>query len=778
MSPTDALREALSQETPDASVVLNLAHQMAKADPDIVRFSVDASHISRLGLELVSKQETAVAELIKNAYDADAITVDLIFKDSESPGGTLEIVDNGQGMSREELRDGFMRISTQAKVDRPVSSQFLRQRAGRKGIGRFATQRLGTRLEIVTQLESEDHALALDIDWKLFESGKDLFQISNQIRVLPRKSTAGTTLRIVDLRDAWTEQQIKRTFRYVSELLQPFPLEKKPSRTAKKRSDPGFKVAFYREQLGDIFSIADEEQSILAHAFAQFSGWVDDHGTPWVQVASKKYNLKDKPKALEFDPRVKPKTGLPVNGYPLLVGIRFEASYFIQDVLPAGARTSVREVLTNFGGIRLYRNGFRVLPYGEQFDDWLGLQRSSALREVLPPHHNNNFVGFVEITDVAGARFEETASREGLLENEAFGQLKDFIYRALMVGVLEIARVRDRKQFATDKAKPKEPSQENSALATALTPHAKAALVADQIRAIVAEVSTSSKDTATSLNTQERVEAVVEKLVEIADVSQERIDETQQLLQENGMLRVLASLGLTIGEFTHEVRHALAALEVTVGALTSEGISEKSIADATRNIGLLRSYARYFDEAISRNSNRELKVHELRDVVADFAEVLRPTLDRQSVNLTTRFDDHDLFVKPMHFSEWASILLNLFTNSLKAIHRAQNQGKIDIHAGRVGDSLFLEFSDNGDGIPAANVERIFDAFFTTSAPSGPLASESEQLVGTGLGLKIVRDIVDAANGDIRLVTPNAGYSTCFRIEMPSANDEEIGDARY
>lgn len=112
----ELLAIAASEETTDFNKILDLANNLAKHDSNNVRFSVDASHISRLGIKLVSKQETAVAELIKNAYDADARSVDLIFKDSSTKGGTLEIIDNGLGMSRDQLLNGFMRISTQEKV--------------------------------------------------------------------------------------------------------------------------------------------------------------------------------------------------------------------------------------------------------------------------------------------------------------------------------------------------------------------------------------------------------------------------------------------------------------------------------------------------------------------------------------------------------------------------------------------------------------------------------------------------------------------------------------
>jgi signal transduction histidine kinase len=757
-----ALALAIQKKDLNYNEILSLANEIAKLDTDNVRFSVDASHISRLGIELVSKQETAVAELIKNAYDADALSVDMIFKGSDVKGGTLEIIDNGHGMSREQLLNGFMRISTQDKVLSPVSLKYRRQKAGRKGIGRFATQRLGKRLHIISQLESAEHALELEIDWESFEGGKELYLISNQFKILPRQSTSGTILRIIDLRDAWTEAQIQRAFRYVSELLQPFPLDK--SKEDCNPKDPGFKVTFYRgQEKGELVEVASEEQSIYSHSFAQFLGEIDDEGIPYFGILSEKYKLNIAKQPLEFESRLKPKTGLSLQNYPLLSGIKFKAHYFIQEELPGGTRNMVREILGHHGGIRIYRNGFRVLPYGEVFDDWLGLQRSSALRELLPPHANRNFLGFVEITDVSGKRFEETASREGLLENEAFLQLQDFVYRGLLAGVMKLAHVRGKKIFASD-----EKLGENSF--SKKGPRDTASSVADRIRSMAGNVLQSSGKTAIDTPPPD-VEVLAEEIEALGA-------ESQEILEENGMLRVLASLGLTIGEFTHEVRHAIAALNVTISKVEEEGISHDSLASVRDNMTLLQSYVRYFDNAITQNAHRKLEVHELRDLVNDFSEMICPTLTRQNIELTTRFDGYDLFTKPMHKSEWASVLLNLFTNSVKAIHRANVNGRISIIAGAVDDRLFIEFADNGDGILAENKEKIFDAFFTTSSPPSVLVSDTEKLVGTGLGLKIVRDIIDAANGEITPVDPPATYTTCFRIEVPKAKEEEIGDARY
>lgn len=765
----DDLQKSLSQDDLNFQEILGLANELALMDQENVRFSIDASHIAKLGQELVAKQETAVAELVKNAYDADATTVDLIFTNSEQPGGSLEVIDNGTGMTRDELINGFMRISTAGKVASPTSRVFGRRRAGRKGIGRFSTQRLGKKLTITTQAKDASKALEITIDWDMFEESQDLIVITNTIREIEKLPHCGTTLRIQDLRDSWSQAQIQRSYRYISELLQPFPISKKSD---PKPSDPGFKVAFYGENKNDLITIADENSSIFQHALAELSGKVVNSEAYWSCISSK-YKINIKNQKLTFDKIEKQKQTTDNDfikpKYDELDGIHFKAYYFIAAELPSGGTKSyIRELLTNHGGIRIYRNGFRVLPYGEAYDDWLGLQKSSALRQLLPPHHNANFFGLVEIIDPDGERFNETSSREGLIENQAFKQLQDFVYRALVAGVSEIARYRKKKVLASDKIpKPTAPQEEAEEIVDLLNK----AIDRDSN----AGGSSESELDPDVLNSGQLKQELVDRILGLGTVS-------QNMLEEIGMLRVLAALGITIGEFTHEIRHSLGAAIADVSILEDASNidyqSRAALASMQSNLQMLQAYARYFDDAIIDNTHRQLVSLEIRDVIQDFEKVITPSLDRQHIKFSKEIDGYDLFTRPMHKSEWASILLNLFTNSLKAIRRAKSKGAIFLKAGIERNNLFLEFSDNGDGIPEANRDKIFDAFFTTSAPSSALSNDQEQLTGTGLGLKIVNDIVEGAEGEIYLTSPPPGFSTCFRVEIPKAKEEEIPKDAY
>ena len=267
--------QALLRKSPvDYGRVLQLTNELAKFDSQNVRFSVDAGIISRLGEELVGKRDTAVAELIKNAYDADATEVDILFLDAWNEGGSLVVDDNGLGMTREQLIDGFMRLSSADKIHNPKSPIFKRTRAGRKGIGRFAAQRLGNYLTIITQTSDSESALKVEIRWDSFVSDKDLNAIESKIELLPKQKKQGTFLKIDGLREGWSDGYVKKIYRNISTLLQPYPLSKPFS----SDDDPGFKSYFYRDVKDEAHKIVDEVSEITQFALAVIDTYVDEDG--------------------------------------------------------------------------------------------------------------------------------------------------------------------------------------------------------------------------------------------------------------------------------------------------------------------------------------------------------------------------------------------------------------------------------------------------------------------------------------------------------------------
>lgn len=322
----EKLRKAVSARAVDGDQVLALALELLQADPDQVRFTVDASHISRLGLELVAKQQTAVAELVKNAYDADATQVRLTFRNSEAEGGSLEVSDDGSGMTRDDLINGFMRISTAQKQTDPHSAKYRRARAGRKGIGRFAAQRLGRRLTVVTQTVGATGSLKLEIDWAQFLAGRDIQSIRNSVQIGPPRGGSGTTLLIEGLRDKWSDDEIRAAYQAIAELVQPFPIAVSFP-IAGSVEDPGFEVVFSRSDGSDPAIVADQWTAYLQFAQASVTGSVDRHGKATYRIESRQFGI---------DERVRSKVR-----YRYLESARFRAFYYIPPEIPKQSRAFI-----------------------------------------------------------------------------------------------------------------------------------------------------------------------------------------------------------------------------------------------------------------------------------------------------------------------------------------------------------------------------------------------------------------------------------------------------
>lgn len=728
-------------------------HNIVQEDLDAIRrknsvnsdqlfFSVDASHLKRIGYELVTKQETAVAELIKNAYDADATEVTLTFVNPTLHYGELIIEDNGSGMDRTALIEGFMRLSTTAKIHQPRSPLYHRSRAGRKGIGRFAVHRLGKKLELTTRANGMESALRISADWESFSEKKELSSIGVPLAEVEADFEKGTRIHIKELRDTWTVSQIERAYRYVLELQNPFPVEKLNSAS----KDSGFDVRFKIKEGLTCRDIVNKDIAVLDHALAIFEGRIAEDGVPDIKITSKRYGLSKE--SIHLDEY---KSTLNGKHYPDIAGLEFKAYYYIaqskdsEDLLPRNLKNPIAQLLKEKGGIKLYKNNFRVPPYGDARDDWLNLDSSSRSRQILPPHGNENFFGYVNVDSIEGEAFTETASREGVISNQAFEQTQEFVSSAIKACVLRVASLRDKKGRAGDKPKTKKSAS-------------------DKIEDAFAEYENTKRDN--SNETPETAEASLDALKHNVI---ETIEETERtLIQETEMLRVLASLGINQAFFTHELQSFLARIRGVLSGVEADNQDAKNpIINNLKNLVTeSNALTEYFYSAFQANASREKETADVRHVIVEFKEAVTAACEKKNITLITQIKGYDLYTVPIHQSEWISILSNLLTNAFKAIHRenpVEGKRNVLVEALQEHDEILIRFSDTGDGIEPSKRDDVFLPFYTTSRQE----NEVIDYASCGLGLTLIKQIIEGVGGEIGVVDPESGYSTTFQITLPA-----------
>ncbi len=748
------LQQELDSEQVNFEKISDLNERLLALDPRAARFTVDAQHIHRLGFELVGKQETALSELIKNAYDADATYIDIDFQDYSKAGGRLIISDDGNGMTEQEIREHWMHLSTSDKENNPLSPFYGRSRAGRKGIGRFAVERLGQQLLLETKKRGETKAIRVHFEWdKQYQSGKLLTQITNILEQFPSpQDEQGTKLIIGNLRDKWTKNDFIQVWKFVLLLQPPFemPLRYRAPKTETTTypPDPGFKVRLNGELRHEAVPELSIEKTFLAKRTALIKGWIDAEGNGHFYVRSEVLELEDMQDSEDKYQEVGP--------------LEFEVSYFIYDskLMPGFSVNTARKFGKKLGGIRVYRDGFRVLPYGESNDDWL--QLATIQGNKLVPINHYNFFGHVALTSAENPFMEETASREGLIENDAYKKLRDFIHECLEWAVLRVASSRHSQLQVI-------PQTTQEALASESSNSTALQKFVNDLPQILKSLPVDTQ--------QVIISGIKEAQAEQSRQKTEQESERRESLKYAEMLRVLASIGISIAVFSHETLGAVNRLRTSLNSLRllALPVCEKQselqecfaqVENATNNLNELASYVvTQMDHSGSREKNNVT----LYGTIKKFVEQFEDYLKTRSIAYEYHVTPDNLQTAPMHRSEIDSVLFNFLTNALKAMERDNPEKPAIKITATKRDELFavIRFQDTGKGVSENLRDRIFHPFFTT------IAQNQDEIAGPGcgLGLKIVSDIASANRGFVRLSEPETGYGCCFEFGVPISSNQ-------
>lgn len=717
-------------------------------------FSVDSALLRELGERLVGQAHIALAELIKNSYDADATVVDVIID-----GDHIVVVDNGHGMTFEAFRSFWMRIGSDHKVG-AYSRVRKRPLTGSKGVGRLSAQFLARSVTLRTASEEQpnqhiqafvnwDEAIEAgeltnaSADWD-FVAPEDLF---------PDDSPHGTRIELAGLKQDWDEKAIAQLAQELWPLQPPF--------RGPADGGSGFEI---RLQTGDAHVDRTFEQHIrrvldlwYARVTARLLPLDDDPGGstggPRTLVLSVQFS--DSTKRHVHRQRVE-RCFVDELDYEIRV-FRLEGRQRYR--IPVG---DARDYFNQYGGVHVYDAGFHLPYYGVQ-TDWLRIEidhahrlsRSRLLPEELQVTDGLNFLptnsrlyGVVNIDtsreiEAARKRREELpsdaltiqVSRDRLVDNLAGEDLE----RLVRFG-LDLYAVTEARRVIASREK----------LAGAETIPQRVERIEHVLDAYRDELPTHLYRTLSS---------------ELRAASTAIESDAERAAGRAALLGTLATAGITAVAFEHEFNRRLGELEEAarrLQAATSNGFDRDEVValvgDMQRAVREARETRRVFTPLLDESQREAVVSLRAQSFLRDVVGRLRIFLYGVEVDLDGV--DPNLRLPNGRPAEWSALFQNLFVNAATALLDS-DQRLLRVRSLRDGTRVSLRVEDTGSGVDVARSEKLFEPF----TRAGELSPEKRALGfgGSGLGLTIVRMIAMSVGCDVRFVRPPADWSTSVEV---------------
>jgi signal transduction histidine kinase len=748
-------------------------------------FTVDTHLFTELGELLVGRDSTALVELVKNAYDADARTVSVFAEGlGDRDRGIIRVVDNGTGMTAAEFSAGFLRIAAQTKQERDRRSKvYGRRYTGAKGIGRLAAHKLARQVLVdsvagPTQGSGARSGVHAVIDWDVVERHASLSDLpgTGAIRVesapLAPGSSTGTAIELQHLRGAWSSEERNlflaemQSFQPPRVLTEALPARLLPGRLLLSKvivrdstaKDPGMEVEFQ----GD-FALAEEQWLVVAEQ----ASWIleidarRDEGVVEYALAPTASTKSEHAHASRL--RFKVDHPDPASG-PF-----FQARILCREgAWPRAVKET--NLLRRSFGIRVYLEGFRVLPYGESGNDWLGVDAQYTTRgrklpeletfvgldpvkdEGLASLPNSNYFGAVFLTHVGAPKLQMLINREGFIPDPSLDGMQhlvrmglDLLTRARAHISLEARTGRRRRRIGEGKRGLGGAISDSIIRATAF---------AREARTDMAEGNTASAAVKIAAAATE-VEAV------------DRL--ARELISEAALIRVLASLGTQMAAFIHETNGLLGAvtsIETALKRMEEDGSLELRVryelgtllrTASDLRVRLERQGA-YLTDVVSADARRRRMRLSLANRFQAAIRLFAVTIERQSLGVETDLAE-DLTAPPMFPAELLTVLTNLLSNAIKA---AGHSGRIKAtgFVARDGHVHFI-LSNSGEKVDLTQAEHLFAPYVSTSP-----TIESALGQGMGLGLTITRSLLAEYGAEVHFVATSKPFATAIEVVWP------------
>ncbi|OFY35211.1 MAG: hypothetical protein A2W91_06965 [Bacteroidetes bacterium GWF2_38_335] len=717
-------------------------------------------HLLTIGRDLIKDNYAAIVELVKNSYDADADRVDILFttinnstsqSNNEKQPDKLRIIigDNGHGMDYETVVNKWMVPSTDDKLKRKYSPKG-RTMQGRKGIGRYASSILGNELLLETCSKDKENT-TLYIDWNEFENNDYLDDVPVLIETFSTSESSKTILEITgdkELLKSWSKAEIESLILELKKLKVPFGEFFITDKFDINLVFKNFPVIGYENTTIDIkpFPLPD----LFDY---RISGNITNTG-----IARLKFENNSVrgiiPEYYEFQIILKEN-----ESFCGEVFIDFKVfdrePEAIQGLIDRGlsdpetnkklGRNEVRNLLNQLCGIGIYRNGFRIRPYGDPGYDWLLLDK---IRVQNPSFRigSNQVIGYIGIQSEELSKLDEKSARDGLKENAAF-------YGLLKIATICLNRL-EEKRFAFRSKTGKGRS------------HDKTDQLVEKLFNL-SDLKSEINEEFNKVSLAEDVKNKVANLIEQKELQNNAIAE--ELKKKIAEYQGQVTLGKIINIILHEGRKPFMYYTNHIPLLKAESQSLKSkfeqvlfesiikkIEDIQFQSEILVDLFEKIDPlaAKRRDNKKEFCIFEA-------IETVRLVFESELIRYGIRFEVNcHLDIK---FIGWQSdfyiTITNLVENSIYWLKESKQTNKtIKIDVKMVDGCFILDYYDNGLGIDVKFIEDklIFEPGFTTKTD------------GTGLGLAIAGEAMDRNNCLLKAEEAEVGVH--FIIESKKINN--------
>jgi len=696
-----------------------------------------------LGSELISSETVALIELVKNAYDADATRVTISFSDPLNEGqGSILVADNGYGMTTDTVLNAWMEPATEYRKHKRQSEFLNRRVVGEKGIGRFAASKLARSFTMVTRRIDTDVETRVYLDWGDFDDEtKYLDQVNlnwearspedikpggllEELLSFDDVNTEiidhGTYLNLESLCTNWDRPKFEALRTGLARLISPFRSNQNTNPT--DEFDIFLKLPERFQQYGGKVSTPETMQFphyLLKGAVDPEGGYklsIEIPGEEPIQVENKTvFGADRKSTCGPFD-------------IELRVWDRDRDSLAELGEKFSRSISAVRQDLDELAGINIYRDGFRVLPYGEPHNDWLRLD----MRRVQNPTRNlsnNQIVGFISTTSDDNPELRDQSNREGIVESQAFDDFQEIIITILTE--LESRRYLRRHPKAEKK-----------------TPGIFANL---NINDIVSYVRKNYPE-------DRNLQAVIEQnKIKISG----SVVEVQKVLSRYWRL---ATLGQLIDIVLHDGRTPLAKVknEIILALMvleSSTSYDESTIKSIESSLKLIQNQADVLStvfnriEPFSGRKRGEPDIYILEDVIKKAFDVLSSEISQIGAKVSLPETKTNFYMEP---SEIQEIIVNILNNSLYWLTKVpKGKREIIVSISNLAENkVVLIFSDSGPGIPNEFRDEIFEPYFSLKPD------------GVGLGLTIVGNIItEYYYGELALIENGPLSGATFQMTM-------------